>query len=169
MFLAYNLLQQNSHFLISVCQTSCSYMFQYSCITFRENSKLDFYRTKIHRQNSVNTIWFLRKGGWKKANSTWYSQAVTHLSTNHAQRCLTAVIRREPVYSTWYGRWQVTWLRFRHKLYASTLRCIPKLQAFLNFILFLHCVSLHFYELNSHTVSYLKGTPRYLSRTTSIQ
>ena len=24
---------------------------------------------------------------------------------NHAQRCLTAAIRREPVLSTWYGRW----------------------------------------------------------------
>jgi len=32
---------------------------------------------------------------------------VTHPSTNHAQSCLTAVIRREPVYSTWYDRWHV--------------------------------------------------------------
>ena len=31
-------------------------------------------------------------------------QAVTHLSTNHARRCLTSVIGREPVFSTWYGR-----------------------------------------------------------------
>ena len=38
------------------------------------------------------------------ANSTRGSQAVTHLSTNHAQGCLTAVIGREPVFSTWYGR-----------------------------------------------------------------
>ena len=30
-------------------------------------------------------------------------QAVTHLSTNHARRCLTSVIGREPVFSTWYG------------------------------------------------------------------
>ena len=40
------------------------------------------------------------------ANSTWCSQVVTHPSTNHAQRCLTAVIGREPVLATWYGRWQ---------------------------------------------------------------
>ena len=35
---------------------------------------------------------------------TWYSQAVTHPNTNQARRCLTSVIGREPVLSTWYGR-----------------------------------------------------------------
>ena len=39
----------------------------------------------------------------KKAYGTWCSQAVTHPSTNQARRCLTSVIRREPVFSTWYG------------------------------------------------------------------
>ena len=39
-----------------------------------------------------------------KVYSTRYSQAVTHPSTDRARRCLTSVIRREPVYSTWYGR-----------------------------------------------------------------
>ncbi|KAF0772813.1 Uncharacterized protein FWK35_00003631 [Aphis craccivora] len=34
------------------------------------------------------------------------SQAVTHPSTNYARRCLTSVIGRELVYSTWYGRWR---------------------------------------------------------------
>ena len=38
------------------------------------------------------------------AYSTEYSQAVTHPSTNSAQCCLTSVIGRELVYSTWYGR-----------------------------------------------------------------
>ena len=33
-----------------------------------------------------------------------YSQAVTHPSTNMTQCCLTSVIRRELVFSTWYGR-----------------------------------------------------------------
>ena len=32
-----------------------------------------------------------------------YSQAVTHPSTNTTQCCLTSVIRRELVFSTWYG------------------------------------------------------------------
>ena len=39
--------------------------------------------------------------------STMYSQAVTHPSTNMAQCCLTSVIRRELVFSTWYGRRQM--------------------------------------------------------------
>ncbi|GBP48417.1 hypothetical protein EVAR_32818_1 [Eumeta japonica] len=34
--------------------------------------------------------------------------AVTHPSTDHARRRLTSVIGREPVHSTWYGRWQYT-------------------------------------------------------------
>ena len=42
----------------------------------------------------------------EKDNSTRCSQAVTHPSTNRAQRCLTSVIRRELVFSTWYGRCQ---------------------------------------------------------------
>ena len=42
----------------------------------------------------------------KDIYSTWCSQAVTHLSTNHARRCLTSVIGRELVFSTWYGRIQ---------------------------------------------------------------
>ena len=42
-----------------------------------------------------------------KAYDTRYSQAVSHLSTDRARRCLTSVIGREPVYSTWYGRRQM--------------------------------------------------------------
>ena len=40
------------------------------------------------------------------AYNTRDSQAVTHPSINRARRCLTSVIRREPVYSTWCGRRQ---------------------------------------------------------------
>ena len=42
----------------------------------------------------------------KTEYSTAYSQAVTHPSTNAAQCCLTSVIGRELVFSTWYGRIQ---------------------------------------------------------------
>ena len=42
----------------------------------------------------------------RKAYNTKCSQAVTHPSTNSAQRCLTSVIGRELVHSTWYGRWR---------------------------------------------------------------
>ena len=41
------------------------------------------------------------------ANSTRGSQAVTHPSTNRDRRCLFSVIGREPVLSTWYGRWHI--------------------------------------------------------------
>ena len=43
----------------------------------------------------------------QKANGTRCSQAVTHPSTDRARRCLTSVIGREPVCSTWYGRWRL--------------------------------------------------------------
>ena len=46
------------------------------------------------------------------AYSTKYSQAVTHPSTNLAQCCLTSVIGRELVCSTWYGRRHLLWLKF---------------------------------------------------------
>ena len=50
-------------------------------------------------------------------NNTWCCQAVIHPSTNHAQRCLTAVIKREPVFKTWYGRWQSTTNSLKYVLY----------------------------------------------------
>ena len=43
-----------------------------------------------------------------KADSTLRSsQAVPHPSTNRALRRLTSEVRRDPVYSTWYGRQRV--------------------------------------------------------------
>ncbi|KAG8233045.1 hypothetical protein J437_LFUL004266 [Ladona fulva] len=40
------------------------------------------------------------------ASSRLNSEAVTHPSTIRALRCLTSVIGREPVFSSWYGRWR---------------------------------------------------------------
>ena len=40
----------------------------------------------------------------EEAYNTYCSQAVTHPGTEQARRCLTSVIRREPVCSAWYGR-----------------------------------------------------------------
>ena len=40
----------------------------------------------------------------EKAYGTGCSQAVPHPSTIPARRCLTSVIRRERVCSSWYGR-----------------------------------------------------------------
>ena len=45
------------------------------------------------------------------AYSTEYSQVVTYPSTNSARCCLTSVIRRELVFSTWYGRRHYTWVQ----------------------------------------------------------
>ena len=44
--------------------------------------------------------------GAKHGSNTKHSQTVTHSSTILAQRCLTSVFRREPVLSTWYGRYR---------------------------------------------------------------
>ena len=46
--------------------------------------------------------------GKRDANGMRCSQAVTHLSTNRTQRCLTSVCGREPVDPAWYGRWRET-------------------------------------------------------------
>ena len=40
----------------------------------------------------------------KKPTATESSQAVPHPSTIQVRRCLTSVIRRERVCSSWYGR-----------------------------------------------------------------
>ena len=59
---------------------------------------------------------------WQNVYNIVYSQAVTHPSTNTTQCCLTSVIRRELVLSTWYGRRHVDnkdmsgWLKFSHVL-----------------------------------------------------
>ena len=57
----------------------------------------------------------------QKAYSTEYSQAVTHPSTNSALCCLTAVIGRELVLSTWYGRRCITNALIRVKLNVDSI------------------------------------------------
>ena len=45
----------------------------------------------------------------KDAYNTRCSQAVSDPSTNRARRCLTWQIRRDAVFSTWYGRKRSRW------------------------------------------------------------
>ncbi|ESO83859.1 hypothetical protein LOTGIDRAFT_72167, partial [Lottia gigantea] len=57
------------------------------------------------RTGAFNVVWpKMESPAQKGVYSTWCSQAVTHPSTNRARRCLTSVIGRELVLSTWYGR-----------------------------------------------------------------
>jgi hypothetical protein len=58
------------------------------------------YGRKLQMMNDVSVDY----QNYAKVYGTRYSQAVTHPSTNRARRCLTSVIGREPVLSTWYGR-----------------------------------------------------------------
>ena len=53
---------------------------------------------------------------WQNVYNIVYSQAVTHPSTNTTQCCLTSVIGRELVLSTWYGRRQGTVWKIDHVL-----------------------------------------------------
>ena len=55
---------------------------------------------------SFNQVFFCKRKTIviQKAYNTEYTQAVTHPSTNSARCCLTSVIGRELVFSTWYGR-----------------------------------------------------------------
>ena len=57
----------------------------------------------------------------RNAYNTRYSQAVTHPSTDRARRCLTSVIGREPVFSTWYGRRQQMKFNKRSYIFCYTL------------------------------------------------
>ncbi len=50
-----------------------------------------------------NTM-LIARAKWQNAYSTLDSQAVSDPSTKRAQRCLTWLIGREAVFSTWYGR-----------------------------------------------------------------
>ena len=55
-------------------------------------------------ESQTEIMW--KKSQKKEAYNTCCSQAVTHPSTEQARHCLTSVIRRELVYSVWYGRRQ---------------------------------------------------------------
>ena len=48
-----------------------------------------------------------------KAYNTRYSHSVSRHSTDRARRSFTSVFRREPVFSTWYGRRRFQW-HFEH-------------------------------------------------------
>ena len=98
------------------------------------------YSPSDNFRNYKGSMWRKEKKK-REANSTWCSQAVTHPSTNHAQCCLTAVIRREPVCSTWYGRWRIT---IRTRSDTSWHIAVTKLR----FSVHIHTCRLHLYCIN---------------------
>ena len=61
---------------------------------------------------------------WQNVYNIVYSHAVTHPSTNTTRCCLTSVIGRELVLSTWYGRRQIQLVKFacHTKLVRSMLK-----------------------------------------------
>ena len=65
------------------------------CVYFDWLARTDIKNTKISKNGEKKNLF---------AYGTLYSQAVTHPSSNHARCCLTSVIGRELVFSTWYGR-----------------------------------------------------------------
>ena len=77
-------------------------------IVLAENVKKNDKKCLAEGKKTIMEMWGidndpeLKEKNEKKndAYNTWYSQVVTHPSTNHAQRSLTSVIGREPVYST---------------------------------------------------------------------
>ena len=65
-----------------------------------------FYFAQQHSKLALKRKFWRKKNNKTKRNvySIRYSQAVTHPSTDLTRRCLTSVIGREPVFSTWCGR-----------------------------------------------------------------
>ena len=61
----------------------------------------------------------------QKAYGTGSSQAVPHPSTIPARRCLTSVIRRERVCSSWYGRRQriYVFISFYNERASDSIHC----------------------------------------------
>ena len=70
---------------------------------------------KVKNVNNVKKVFYIygkrcslnRVRKTKRVYSTRYSHAVTHHATDRARRCLTSLIGRETVLSTWYGRRQL--------------------------------------------------------------
>ena len=105
----------NIHLLLQ-CSASKKVFVEGSLAQKRPNKTLQSGSKATSASSSQHLAPTLKSSGnqdQKDAISTQCSQAVTHPSTNWAQRCLTSVIGRELVCSTWYGRWrrQSVWIR----------------------------------------------------------
>ena len=93
---------------------------------------------------------------WQNVYNIVYSQAVTHPSTNTTRCCLTSVIGRELVLSTWYGRRH--WLKWKIDHVLKNIQVEPSQTVWGGFLLYRN--TLH----KSHLVATLYNTsytPKY--------
>ena len=97
---------------------------------YQKNTRWPPCRKSKYAKNRWNYDVLTKKTAKVGVYSTWCSQAVTHLSTNHARRSLTSVIGREPVFSAWYGRRHETVPVAVHIVVIAAIRAIlsPSIQ-----------------------------------------
>ena len=81
-----------------------------------------------HKEGNIQ-IWGCKKM-FQNVYNIAYSQAVTHPSTNATQCCLTSVIGRELVLSTWYGRRHWYMEKFDHHIKTISTQKLSDFVAF---------------------------------------
>ena len=89
------------------------------------------------------------------ASSTRCSLAVTHPITNRAQRCLTSVIGREPVFPTWYSRYNFKYTFVNNPIVLLSSSLVKDRPSVSNEIIFWLCggcklYGLRFLETDTH-------------------
>ena len=100
------------------------------------------------KQYNMTFRWLFISLFRQKGYNTWCSQAVSHPSTNQALRCLTSVIGRELMLSTWYGRshWHLNenWFFWQHSFIQHRFTHLAKYFQFFRCILMMFFPTEHY-------------------------